>query len=213
MSPFYAMLSRMKYINRWGLMRNTRPESLSEHSFETAILAHALALLRCRRFGGNVSPERAACLALFHDAPEIITGDLPTPVKYFSPSIRGEYARVEEAARENLLSMLPEDLKGDYSEIAREGEEEEKELWGLVKAADKLSALIKCLQERRAGNMEFLQAEKALRRSIEEMKIPEAQVFLKEFLPAFCLTLDELDAVPEKENGKEPRENPEKSNL
>ena len=107
MFSFFAMLSRMKYINRWGLMRNTRPESLSEHSFETAVIAHALALLRCRRFGGCVSPERAATLALFHDAPEIITGDLPTPVKYFSPSIRGEYARVEEAAKEKLLSMLP----------------------------------------------------------------------------------------------------------
>ncbi len=213
MSPFYAMLSRMKYINRWGLMRNTRPEPLSEHSFETAILAHALALLRCRRFGGDVSPERAASLALFHDAPEIITGDLPTPVKYFSPSIRGEYARVEEAAREKLLSMLPEDLRGDYVPLLSEGGEEEKELWSLVKAADKLSALIKCLQERRAGNMEFLQAEKTLRRSIEEMEIPEAQVFLKEFLPAFCLTLDELDAVPEKETGKESKENSEKSNL
>lgn len=193
MFSFFAMLSRMKYINRWGLMRNTRPESLSEHSFETAVIAHALALLRCRRFGGCVSPERAATLALFHDVPEIITGDLPTPVKYFSPSIRGEYARVEEAAKEKLLSMLPEDLRGEYAPLLAEGGPEEAELHALLKAADKLSALIKCLQERRAGNLEFLQAEKTLRRSVEDMHLPEVDVFLREFLPAFCLTLDELE--------------------
>lgn len=205
MSPFYAMLSRMKYINRWGLMRNTRPESLSEHSFETAVTAHALALLRCRRFGGCVSPERAATLALFHDAPEIITGDLPTPVKYYSPTIRGEYARVEEAARKRLVSMLPEDLREDYAPLLSEGGEDEEELRAILKAADKISALIKCLQERRAGNLEFLQAEKTLRRSVEDMHLPEADVFLQEFLPAFCLTLDELEGEQSGEKSERER--------
>lgn len=193
MRPFFAILSRMKYISRWGLMRNTRLETLSEHSFETAVIAHALALMRRRRFGGDISPERAAVLALFHDVTEIITGDLPTPVKYFNPSIREEYARVEQAAQKRLLSFLPEELRSDYEPLLAEGGDEEEELRVLVKAADKLSALIKCLQERQAGNMEFVKAEEAALRSIKAMNLPEAEIFLKEFLPAYRLTLDELD--------------------
>ena len=161
-SEFFAMLSRMKYIDRWGLMRNTRQENLSEHSFETAVLAHALATLRNVRFGGHVNPERAAVLALFHDAPETLTGDLPTPVKYYSADIRGAYRAVESAAEQTLLSLLPSDLQDIYAPLLRGDSETDAELHRLVKAADKLSALIKCLEERRMGNAEFLKAEDSL---------------------------------------------------
>ena len=190
-SEFFAMLSRMKYIDRWGLMRNTRQENLSEHSFETAVLAHALATLRNVRFGGHVNPERAAVLALFHDAPETLTGDLPTPVKYYSADIRGAYRAVESAAEQTLLSLRPSDLQDIYAPLLRGDSETDAELHRLVKAADKLSALIKCLEERRMGNAEFLKAEDSLWESIRDMQIPEADCFLEEFLPAYLLTLDE----------------------
>ncbi len=192
-SPFFAMLSRMKYIFRWGLMRNTRSETLSEHSFETAVVAHALAVLRNRRFGGNVSPQQTALFALFHDAPEVITGDLPTPVKYFSPAIRGEYGRVEEAARQRLLEGLPEDLRQDYAPLLRE--EGGEEIMKLVKAADKISALIKCMEERKGGNRDFLKAEESIRDSLTAMNLPEADCFLKEFLPSYSLTVDEQERL------------------
>ena len=178
MSHFYAMLSRMKYINRWGLMRNTQKESICEHSLEVAILAHALAVIHNRRFHGNVSPERAATLAIFHDAPEIITGDLPTPVKYYNPSIHKAYQEVEKVAQEKLLSMLPQDLKQDYTSLLFQEQEEDKRLLTFVKAADKLSALIKCVEERKMGNAEFVKAEQTIRESIGAMKIPEADCFI-----------------------------------
>lgn len=193
MHHFYAMLSRMKFINRWGLMRNTRSENLSEHSFETAVIAHALAVLRNRRFGGHVSPERAAVLALYHDATEIITGDLPTPVKYYSPKIRSAYREVEHVAQDRLLAMLPADLQPDYESVFTAAEESDAELLVLVKAADKLSAVIKCVEEKRAGNSEFTSAEATLRKSVAEMKLPEADCFMEEFLPSYSLTLDEQD--------------------
>lgn len=193
MHHFYAMLSRMKFINRWGLMRNTRSENLSEHSFETAVIAHALAVLRNRRFGGHVSPERAAVLALYHDATEIITGDLPTPVKYYSPKIRSAYREVEHVAQDRLLAMLPTDLQPDYESVFTAAEDGDAELLVLVKAADKLSAVIKCVEEKRAGNLEFTSAEATLRKSVAEMKLPEADCFMKEFLPSYSLTLDEQD--------------------
>lgn len=185
-SEFFAMLSRMKYIDRWGLMRNTRQENLSEHSFETAVLAHALATLRNVRFGGHVNPERAAVLALFHDAPETLTGDLPTPVKYYSADIRGAYRAVESAAEQTLLSLLPSDLQDIYAPLLRGDSETDAELHRLVKAADKLSALIKCLEERRMGNAEFLKAEDSLWESIRDMQIPEADCFWKNFFPLIC---------------------------
>lgn len=193
MSHFYAMLSRMKYINRWGLMRNTQQESICEHSLEVAILAHALAIIHNRRFHGNVNPERAATLAIFHDAPEIITGDLPTPVKYYNPSIYKAYQEVEKVAQEKLLSMLPQDLKQDYSPLLFQEQEEDKRLLTFVKAADKLSALIKCLEERKMGNAEFAKAEQTIRESICAMQIPEVDCFIKEFLPSYELTLDEQE--------------------
>lgn len=193
MFHFYAMLSRMKYINRWGLMHNTREENLCEHSFETAVIAHALAVLRNTRFGGNVNPERAALLALYHDATEILTGDLPTPVKYYNPEIRSAYGEVEKTARKKLLSLLPADLKPGYESILTASGEGDRELLSLVKAADKLSAVIKCMEEKGMGNSEFSKAEISLRRAVAEMRLPEADCFVEEFLPSYQLTLDEQD--------------------
>lgn len=191
-SHFFAMLSRMKHINRWGLMRNTYPENISEHSLQVAMIAHALAVLRNRRFGGSVSPERAALLALFHDTPEILTGDLPTPVKYRNPAIRSAYQQVELDSAQQLLDLLPDDLQEDYRSLFLP-QEEEKELWTLVKAADKLSALVKCIEEQKAGNQEFRTAAVSTRQAIVDLHVPEADVFLEEFLPSFFLTLDELN--------------------
>lgn len=194
---FFAMLSRMRYINRWGLMRNTLTENISEHSLDVAILAHALAVLRNTRFGGRVNAERAALLGLFHDCTEIITGDMPTPVKYYAPELRRAYKEVESAAKENLLSGLPAELKDIYAPLLMETEEE-AELWRLVKAADKLSALIKCMEERKMGNDDFLQAEKATIEAVKGMELAEADCFLEEFLPSYSLTLDEQARKGEK---------------
>ena len=193
MSHFFAMLSRMKYINRWGLMRNTRNETICEHSLDTAILAHALAVLRNRRFGGNVNPEKAALSAIFHDAPEILTGDLPTPIKYYNPTIRTAYQEVERMAEDRLLAYLPDDLRPDYKALLHQETAENEELLPLVKAADKLSALIKCVEERAMGNAEFLRAEQTIRTAIAELHLPEADCFVEEFLPSYSLTLDEQE--------------------
>ena len=186
---FFAIISRMKYINRWGLMRNTINENISEHSLETAFIAHVLALYRNVRFGGNVDPERTALLAMYHDATEIITGDLPTPVKYYNAEIKAEYDKVEKMAEEKLLSYLPEDLRGYYAPLFSKTEED-KELWVLVKAADKLSALIKCIEERQMGNSDFTEAEKSTLQAVHDMVLPEAEEFISEFLSAYHLTLD-----------------------
>lgn len=186
---FFAIISRMKYINRWGLMRNTITENISEHSLETAFIAHVLALYRNVRFGGNVDPQRCALLAMYHDVTEIITGDLPTPVKYYNADIRAEYDKVEKMAEERMLSYLPEDLREHYRPLLGHTEEE-KELWELVKAADKLSALIKCVEERQMGNSDFTDAEQSTLQSIHEMALPEAEEFLAEFMPAYTATLD-----------------------
>ncbi|MCI1955072.1 MAG: 5'-deoxynucleotidase [Oscillospiraceae bacterium] len=183
----------MKNIDRWGLMRNTRRENLCEHSFETAVIAHALAVLRNTRFGGKADAQRAAVLALFHDSTEIVTGDMPTPVKYYSPRIRSAYREVETVARNKLLSFLPEDLTPVYRSLLGEPAESDRELLPLVKAADKISGVIKCVEEKRMGNREFESAEAALRKSVENMRLPEADLFLKEFLPSYSLTLDEQD--------------------
>lgn len=187
---FYAMLSRMRYINRWGLMRNTLIENISEHSLDVAILAHALAVIRNVCFQGGVNAERVAVLALFHDCTEIITGDMPTPVKYYAPEIREAYYEVETAAKNSLLKGLPALFQEIYEPLLLETEEE-KELWKLVKAADKLSALIKCMEERKMGNDDFRQAEETTLMAIKEMGIPEVDYFIEEFLPAYFLTLDE----------------------
>ena len=187
---FFALLYRMKYISRWGLMRNSKRENISEHSLETAIIAHGLAVMRNKRFGGNVNPEKVALLAMFHDASETITGDLPTPVKYFNPDISKSYKQVERVAIEKLLTMLPDDMREEYRDILIPDESDEAMI--LVKVADKLSALLKCIEEESAGNGEFVLAKNATIKAIEEMNVPEAQEFIKEFLPSYKLTLDEL---------------------
>lgn len=189
-SKFFAVISRMKYINRWSLMRNTINENISEHSLEVAFIAHALALIRNKRFGGNVDPERCALLAMYHDTTEIITGDLPTPIKYYSREIKGAYDEIEKKAEKTLLSYLPDDLR-EYYEPLFSPTEEEKELWKIVKGADKLSALIKCIEERKMGNSDFASAEKSTLENVRKMGMPEVDVFLDEFIPAYYLTLDE----------------------
>jgi 5'-deoxynucleotidase len=191
MSHFFAYLSRMRFIGRWGLMHSSRPENIQEHSLRVAMIAHALAVVRTRLFGGGVSAERIALLALYHDAGEVLTGDLPRPVKYFNPEIEASYRRIETVAREKLLGMVPEALRTDYASLLRpetaSGAEQE-----IVKAADKLCAYMKCLEEVTAGNREFVEAEKALRQTIGAIDLPEVRYFLETFVPSFRLTLDEL---------------------
>ena len=190
-NSFFAYLSRIKYINRWALMRNTTYETLSQHSYEVATLAHALAVIGNRRFGKSYDTSRTALLGLYHDAAESITGDMPTPVKYFSTELRSAFAEVEKSAGARLLSMLPEDMQADYDPLL-EQKADDAALWRLVKAADKLSAYIKCIEERKAGNTEFREAEKSTRKLLEKLECPEAAAFLSEFLPAYELPLDKL---------------------
>lgn len=187
---FYAMLSRMKYINRWGLMRNTRNENLSEHSLEVAFIAHALGVINNEVFCGDINAERLAVLGMYHDVTEIITGDMPTPVKYYSPYIRNAYKEVEQVANEQMLSGLPEVLRARYEGLLLETENEAG-LWEYVKAADRISAYIKCIEEKKMGNSDFLEAEKTIYNSIRDMKIKEADYYMKEYIPAFFKTLDE----------------------
>lgn len=191
MYHFFAMLSRMKYINRWGLMRNTRLENICEHSLEVALVAHALAITGVKFFGREYDPQRAAALAMLHDASEIITGDMPTPVKYHSEEIREAYAQVEDLAVERLVSFLPEELRGEYRELMTMNAPGDEDLKPLVKAADRISAVIKCIEERQSGNQDFREAEQATRKALAEMELPEADYFVKEFLPSYGLTLDE----------------------
>lgn len=184
---FYAVMSRMKNIYRWGLMRNTKTENLSEHSFEVAQIAHALAIINNKRFGGNVDPNFTAVVAMYHDSSEIITGDMPTPIKYYNEEIKGAYKQIEAAAEKQLREMLPDDFKEDFLKIYSPDQETQR----IVKAADKISALIKCTEELNMGNREFLQAEKSTLKAIEKMNLPEANVFMEEFMPGFSLSLDE----------------------
>ena len=189
---FYALLNRMRYISRWGLMRSSIPENIQEHSHETAVYAHALGVIRREIFHGDCDPEHLAVLALFHDASEILTGDLPTPIKYHDPAIRAAYQDVERLAEDTLLNMLPEPLRDAYRPALRPESAEDQRL---VKAADKLSALVKCVEERKAGNREFLSAEAQTRAALAEMALPEADWFMENCLPAYEKTLDELGAM------------------
>lgn len=190
---FFAMLARMKYIERWALMRNSVKENISEHSLEVAIIAHALALLGNKRLQKNYHPEHAAMLGIYHDCTEIITGDMPTPVKYENSEIQSAYKQIERAAAFRLLNMLPEDLREEY-EIYFLDTPEDKEIRLLVKAADKISALIKCAEEAKAGNQEFHSAELTIKESIRALHCPEADIFMKEFFPMYQMTLDELNS-------------------
>ncbi len=196
-SHFLALLSRMKYIERWALMRSSRPESLSEHTLEVALIAHMLCVVGNARYGRSLNAERAALVALYHDASEIITGDMPTPVKYHDGTIRSAYGAVEREAERQLLAALPNDLRPCLEDVfwTPEGaDEDELYLRRLVKAADKISALIKCVDERRAGNAEFTSAERTCRAAVDEMAagLPEVADFVSEFLPSYGATLDEL---------------------
>ena len=192
MSHFFAYLSRMKFIHRWGLMRSTYPENIQEHSLRVALIAHALAVTRNRLFGGGAEPERAVLMALFHDVGEVLTGDLPTPVKQFNPEIKAAYGSIEAAARDRLFGMIPDPLKPDYEALFRLRDSDRVNA-ELVKAADKLCAYIKCLEERTAGNPEFAQAEETLRAAVDRIDLPEVRYFIETFVPSFRLTLDELN--------------------
>ena len=188
-SHFFAYISRMRFIQRWALMRNTAPENVQEHSHQAAVLAHALAVIRNEKFGGRVDPGKVAVAALYHDASEILTGDMPTPVKYDNPAIQEAYRQVEAVANGKLVSMLPEELRDVYGEILDEYDPETRRL---VKAADKLSAYIKCVEELKAGNAEFREAAAQTRRALEEYGLPEVDYFLDTFMDSFSLTLAEL---------------------
>lgn len=190
-NSFYALIFRQKYIKRWGLMRNSTDESLAEHACETAILTHALATIGNKYFGKSYDIDRAVTLAVFHDTCEVYTGDLPTPIKYFSEEMRENYKAIEKNAANVLLSHLPEELRPDYRALL-EGDEDP--LYRLVKAADKLAALVKCIEEEKSGNTEFTAAKVSTLESIESMHMEEADYFIKEFLPAFTLTLDEMQS-------------------
>lgn len=191
-SRFYAYLSRMKHIFRWSLMKNSQQESLSVHTLDTAVIAHALGLLRNRRFGGSCDVERLVLLAIYHDCSEIITGDMPTPIKYYNPEIKEAYKKVESVANRKLIEMLPEDLRADYAPLL-EHSREDPELLKLLKAADKISALVKCVEEENSGNKEFSKAKLSIMKAIEDMRLPEADTFIEEFLPSYGLTIDELN--------------------
>ena len=190
-NEFYALLSRMRYITRWGLMRNSFSENIQEHSHQVAVLAHALALIRREILGlEGPDPDRCATAALYHDASEILTGDLPTPIKYHDPQIRAAYKRVERLYGERLLDMLPPELRSHYAPYVLE---EDGELEPIVKGADKLSAYIKCIEELKAGNAEFESAARQTLAAIEKMDRPELRWFTEHCLPAFSLNLDELN--------------------
>ena len=188
-SHFFAYVSRLRFIQRWALMRNTAQENVQEHSHQVAVLAHALAVIRNEKFGGNVDVGQVAVAALYHDASEILTGDMPTPIKYDNPDIKKAYKEVEAMAEKKLLHMLPEELQSAYAPVitGQSGEIEE-----LVKAADKLSAYIKCVEEMKAGNNEFREAAAQTRKALDAYELPEVVYFMETFMESFSLTLDEL---------------------
>ena len=187
---FFAYISRMRCVKRWALMRNTEEENISEHSHMVAVLAHALAVIENRVYGGSVDADRAAVVALYHDATEILTGDMPTPIKYYNPDIRDAYRKVERVAEEKLLSMLPHDIRQEYVPLLQNRDDAVRRI---VKAADKLSAYIKCVEELKAGNLEFKRAAEQTRAALEAMHLPALDYFLLNCMDSFSKTLDELD--------------------
>ena len=190
MSNFFAMVNRMKLIDRWALMRNTSKENIAEHSHSVAVIAHALCIIGNKKFEKDYDAERCAVLALYHDTTEVITGDMPTPVKYYNEDIKSVYKDIERIAGERLLAMLPKEFKEDYVPLFEKQNEDEK-LWKIVKAADKISALIKCFEESRMGNQEFSIALESQQKIVDNIDLPEVDYFRKKFLPAYSLTLDE----------------------
>ena len=190
MNHFFAYLDRMKLIRRWGLMRNTVPENDMEHSMQTALIAHGIAVLAKSRYDRDVNPEHVVIIAMYHDISEVITGDLPTPVKYKNPFIQDAYSQVEAHAREQLMDMLPADLRPYFADYVQPDETSYE--WKLVKAADRISAYLKCIEEEKMGNREFDQAKATVLESLETNDLPEVQDFMREFVPSFSLSPDEL---------------------
>lgn len=190
-SHFYAYMARMKYVKRWNLRRNTREENDQEHSLQVAMIAHALAVIRRKRYGGEVDMEKVMLLAVYHEAPEVITGDVATPIKYFNPGVKDAFKDIERIASEKLLSYLPADLREEYEPWLLPDESSPE--WRLVKAADRISAYLKCIEEEGYGNAEFSAAKQSIAKSIETMNVPEAEDFLREFAPSFALPLDALN--------------------
>lgn len=190
-SNFFAFVSRMKYINRWGLMRSTKEENVSEHSLNVAMIAHALATIQNKRLGKDIDANKVALYSMYHDAAEILTGDLPTPVKYFNPAIRTAYKEVELSASKSLLNMLPEDFQEVY-EPALIPKAEDSDIWKTIKAADKISAYIKCIEEEKSGNREFVKAKQALQKEMDDMDRQDVRIFMDEFFEGYGLTLDEM---------------------
>ena len=188
---FFAMISRMKYIERWALMRNSERENISQHSLEVGMIAHALALISNKRLGNQLNAERAAVLAMYHDSTEIITGDMPTPIKYYNKEMKNTFQEIEDLAAKQLIHLLPEDFREEYESIFFH-KEEEAYLWKLVKAADRISALIKCIEEEKAGNNEFVKAKETIETAVYQSGLKEVDIFMEEFLPSYYMTLDEL---------------------
>ena len=193
MEKFYAYLDRMKFIKRWQLMRSTREENIMEHSHSVAVLTHALCAIENGVYGGTVDAEKAVLYALYHEVSEVMTGDLPTPVKYFNQGIHGEYEKLEQLAVGKIADTLPGELRGEIAPYLSPDKASEE--YRFVKAADKLSAYLKCLEELRSGNKEFVQAEKIIRASLHERKMRAVEYFFEHFVPAFSLTLDELEGL------------------
>lgn len=192
MSHFFSYMARMKHIKRWGLMRNTREENIQEHSLQTAMIAHALAVIKNKLFGGTVDEKKVMAIAVYHEAGEVITGDLATPIKYFSPEIKTAYKEIENIAEKKLVEMLPIELRGEYEGLIL-NREDDAEAFAIVKAADKICAYLKCVEELSAGNTEFAKAKNAISETIENMDRPEVQYFMDTFVPSFSLTIDELN--------------------
>ncbi|QKJ87935.1 5'-deoxynucleotidase [Paramixta manurensis] len=190
-SHFFAHLSRLKLINRWPLMRNVRTENVSEHSLQVAMVAHALAIIKNQKFNGNLNAERVAMMALYHDASEVLTGDLPTPVKYYNAQIAHEYKKIEKIARQKLIEMLPAELRDAWRPLLDEQQHSEQET-ALVKQADALCAYLKCLEELSAGNHEFSLAKTRLEKTLSQRRSPEMDYFIEVFVPSFNLSLDEI---------------------
>ncbi len=187
-SKFFAFMARMKYINRWGLMRNTYTENIAEHSLVVSLIAHCLAVMENKLNGGSFNPDRIGMIAAYHETGEIITGDLPTPIKYYSPELRANYKAVEEEATGKILATLPDYLRDEITALVIPTKEEER----IVKYADKLAAYIKCIEETACGNNEFVQAQKTIHKALEDYRSPSVNEFLKTFVPAFTLSLDDL---------------------
>lgn len=190
-SHFFAHLARMKLIQRWPLMRSISKENISEHSLQVAFVAHALAIIKNKKFGGNTNPERIAILGMYHDTSEVLTGDLPTPVKYYNPAIAKEYKIIEAAAEQKLLSMLPEEFQEDFAPFLVSSKANEEDA-RIVKQADSLCAYLKCLEELSAGNHEYEKAKKRLEGTLKERETPEMRYFLETFSESFKLSLDEI---------------------